>query len=83
MIFVIPHALLEQERLKSAVFPVMKTISLVREMLPINFIGMDLVEVLPTIDPSGRTAYMAGNIIHELLAIKALQKKLSKNSSSQ
>jgi agmatinase len=52
-----------------------ESIALVREMQAINFIAMDLVEVLPTIDPSGRTAYMAGNIIHEVLAMKALQKK--------
>lgn len=55
-----------------------ESISLVREMLPVNFIGMDLVEVLPTIDPSGRTAYMAGNVIHEMLAIKALRKQARK-----
>ncbi|HCT65472.1 MAG TPA: agmatinase [Lachnospiraceae bacterium] len=52
-----------------------ESIALVREMQAINFIAMDLVEVLPIIDPSGRTAYMAGNIIHEVLAMKALQKK--------
>lgn len=50
-------------------------VKLVRNMKDLNFIGMDLVEVLPMIDQSGMTAYLAGNIIHEVLAIKALQKK--------
>jgi arginase family enzyme len=36
---------------------------------------MDLVEVLPAIDQSGRTAYMAANIIHEGLSILAIQKR--------
>ena len=52
-----------------------ETLSLLREMKSLNFIGMDLVEVLPGIDPAGITAYLAGNIIHEVLAMFALQKK--------
>lgn len=52
-----------------------ETMTLVQGLNNINIIGMDLVEVLPGIDPSGRTAYMAANIIHEVLSILALKKK--------
>lgn len=52
-----------------------ETMTLVQGLKKINIIGMDLVEVLPGIDPSGRTAYMAANIIHEVLSILALKKK--------
>ncbi len=52
-----------------------ETLSLVREMKTLNFVGMDLVEVLPTIDPAGLTSYMAANIMHEFISILALQKK--------
>jgi agmatinase len=52
-----------------------ETLSLVREMKDIDFIAMDLVEVLPTIDPAGLTSYMAGNIIHEFISILALQRR--------
>jgi arginase family enzyme len=36
---------------------------------------MDLVAVLPAIDPSGRTALMAASVIHETIAMLALAKK--------
>lgn len=52
-----------------------ETMTLMQGLENINIIGMDLVEVLPGIDLSGRTAYMAANIIHEVLSILALQKK--------
>ncbi len=52
-----------------------ETLCMMREMKDINFVGMDLVEVLPTIDPAGLTSYMAGNIIHEFISILALQRR--------
>lgn len=52
-----------------------ETLQLMKEMKDINFIGMDLVEVLPTIDPAGLTGYMAANIIHEFISALALQRK--------
>lgn len=52
-----------------------QTLSLLRELKSLSFIGMDLVEVLPTIDPAGITAYMAANIMHEFISMIALQKK--------
>jgi agmatinase len=51
---------------------------LVRGLRDANIIAMDLVEVLPAIDPSGMTAYMAANLIHEVISILALQRKAGK-----
>ncbi len=55
-----------------------ETMNLIQGLKDVNLIGMDMVEVLPTIDPSGRTAYMAANIMHEVISILALQRKNGK-----
>ncbi|MDR0885049.1 MAG: agmatinase [Clostridiales Family XIII bacterium] len=52
-----------------------ETMTLVQGLRDINLVSMDLVEVLPTIDIAGKTAYMAANIIHEVLSIIAIQKR--------
>ena len=52
-----------------------ETLSLVRALKDINFVGFDLVEVLPVIDPAELTAYLGANIIFEFLSILAHQKK--------
>ena len=49
--------------------------TLIQGMKDINIVAMDLVEVLPTIDPAGITAYMAANLIHEVISVIACQKK--------
>jgi agmatinase len=38
-------------------------------------VAMDFVEVLPAIDPAGLTAYMAANLMHEMIAMLALRKR--------
>lgn len=52
-----------------------ETMTLIQGLKDVNIIAMDLVEVLPTIDPSGMTAYMAANVMHEVISILALQRK--------
>lgn len=52
-----------------------EALALLRQIKDIDIVGMDLVEVLPTIDPSGQTAFLAATIINEVLAIKAKQCK--------
>lgn len=52
-----------------------ETLCLIREMKTLNFVAMDLVEVLPQIDLAGMTAYMAANILHEFISVLALQRK--------
>ena len=55
-----------------------EAMTLMQGLKDVNIIGLDLVEVLPTIDPAGITAYMGANIIHELISILAIQKRDSK-----
>lgn len=52
-----------------------ETLALLQGLRDVNIVAMDLVEVLPTIDPAGLTAYMAASVIHEVLAIFALQRR--------
>jgi len=52
-----------------------ETMTLIQGLKDVNIIGMDLVEVLPTIDQAGITAYMGASIIHEVLSILAIQKR--------
>ena len=47
----------------------------VRGLEGLNFIGFDLVEVLPAIDPSEITSLLASNIIYEFISLLALNKK--------
>lgn len=48
---------------------------LVRGLKGLNFVGFDLVEVLPAYDPSEITALLASNIIYEFISLLALNKK--------
>lgn len=52
-----------------------EALTLIKGMNHLNIIAMDMVEVLPTIDPAGITAYMAANIIHEVISVLACQKR--------
>lgn len=52
-----------------------ETMKLIQGLKDVNLVAMDFVEVLPTIDPSGKTAYMCANVMHEAISILALQKK--------
>lgn len=48
---------------------------MVRSLKDINFVGYDLVEVLPSYDPSQITAFLAANIVFEFISLIALNKK--------
>lgn len=50
-------------------------LTLVRSLREINFVGYDVVEVLPMMDPSQITALLAANIAFEYISIIAYQKK--------
>lgn len=52
-----------------------EAMTLIQGMKNCNIVAMDLVEVLPAIDPAGITAYMAANIIHEAISVMATQKR--------
>lgn len=49
-------------------------LKLVRSLKDINFVGYDLVEVLPMLDPSQITAFLGANIMFEFISIIAVQK---------
>jgi agmatinase len=47
----------------------------VRGLTGINFIGFDMVEVMPGYDPAHVTSLLAANIIYEFITLIALSKK--------
>jgi agmatinase len=55
-----------------------EAVELVRGLRGLNFVGFDVVEVLPAYDPAEITALLAANIMYEFLSLIALYKK-SKN----
>jgi arginase family enzyme len=59
-------------------FSGIETMNLIQGLKDVNIVAMDMVEVLPIIDPAGMTAYMAANIMHEVISILALQRKNGK-----
>jgi len=52
-----------------------EAIELVRGLKGLNFVGFDVVEVLPDKDPAEITALLAANIMYEFLSLIALNKK--------
>jgi len=52
-----------------------ETLKLIRGLKDLNFIGFDVVEVLPAFDPSEITALLAANIVYEFISIIAYKKK--------
>ena len=56
-----------------------EAIDLVRGLEGLNYVGFDVVEVLPDKDPAEITALLAANIVYEFLSLIALNKKNKKN----
>ncbi len=54
-----------------------EAIDLIRGLNGLNFVGFDVVEVLPDYDVAELTALLAANIIYEFLSLIALNKKNS------
>jgi agmatinase len=53
-----------------------ETLNIIRGLKDLNFIGFDLVEVLPAYDPSEITALLAANIIYEFISILSYQQRI-------
>lgn len=51
-----------------------QSLSLVRGLAGLNFVGFDLVEVMPAYDPANVTSLLAANIIYEFISIIALNR---------
>lgn len=52
-----------------------EALRLLRSTRDLNYVAMDIVEVLPSFDPAQITAYLGGSIVHEFLAMLAYRKK--------
>ena len=52
-----------------------ESVDLVRALRGLNFVGFDVVEVLPDKDPAEITALLAANIVYEFISLIALNKK--------
>jgi len=50
-------------------------ISFIRGLTDIDFVGFDLVEVMPDYDPTQMTSLLAANIIYEFISLIALKKR--------
>ena len=53
-----------------------EALRIVRGLKGLNFVGFDLVEVLPQYDPSLVTALLASNLVYEFMSLIALRTKL-------
>lgn len=62
-----------------------EALQLIRGLKGLNFIGFDVVEVLPQYDPAGITAILAANIVYEFISLIAFNKKcaIKRSISSQ
>jgi agmatinase len=49
-------------------------LAVLRRLTGIDFVGFDVVEVIPAYDPAGQTATLAANIAYEMLSLVALQR---------
>jgi agmatinase len=61
-------------------FTSFESLEILRELKNIDFVGYDLVEIIPAFDPSQITASLGSNIIFEFISIIALKKKERSNS---
>lgn len=50
-------------------------LAIVRRLRDIDFVGFDVVEVIPAYDPAGQTAFLAANLAYEMLSLVALRRR--------
>lgn len=55
-------------------FTTLETLTILRELKDLNFVGCDIVEVAPQYDPSEMTAFMAANVAFEFISMLAAKK---------
>jgi len=58
-----------------------EAIDLIRGLKGLNFVGFDVVEVLPDYDVAEITALLAANIVYEFLSLIAINKKMAASQS--
>jgi agmatinase len=52
-----------------------EALEIVRGLRGIDFVGFDVVEVIPAYDPAGQTATLAANIAFEMISLVALRRR--------
>ena len=52
-----------------------EALEIVRGLRGIDFVGFDVVEVIPAYDPAGQTATLAANIAFEMISLAALRRR--------
>ena len=50
-------------------------LTIVRGLTGIDFVGFDVVEVIPAYDPAGQTAFLAANLAYDMLSLHALRRR--------
>jgi agmatinase len=50
-------------------------LAIVRRLTGIDFVGFDVVEVIPAYDPANQTAFLAANLAYEMLSLVALRRR--------
>ena len=58
-----------------------EALQILRGLLGIEFVGFDVVEVIPAYDPAGQTAILAANIAFEMISLVALRRLESKGEA--
>jgi agmatinase len=48
---------------------------ILRALTDIDFVGFDVVEVIPAYDPAGQTATLAANLAYEMLSLVAVHRR--------
>jgi agmatinase len=56
-------------------------LAILRGLTGIDFVGFDVVEVIPAYDPAGVTATLAANLAYEMLSLVALRRSNRANAS--
>ena len=49
-------------------------LAILRGLTGIDFVGFDVVEVIPAYDPAGQTATLAANLAYEMLSLVAVRR---------
>jgi agmatinase len=56
-------------------------LAIVRRLTRIDYLGFDVVEVIPAYDPAGQTAFLAANLAYEMLSLVA-RRRLDRASTA-
>lgn len=59
-----------------------EVLEMIRSLKDIDFVAYDMVEVLPSFDPTQITASLGGNVMYEFISIIAYQKRRAEGSRS-